>query len=77
MIIKVLGSGCKKCTKLKENVEEALLESGIEATVEKVEDMEKIIGYGVMSTPALVVDEEVKSMGKLLKPKDIIKIISG
>jgi len=76
MIIKVLGSGCKKCLKLKENVEEALLESGIEATVEKVEDMEKIIGYGVMSTPALVVDEEVKSMGKLLKPKDIIKIIS-
>lgn len=76
MIIKVLGSGCKKCLKLMENVEEALRESGIEATVEKIEDMEKIIGYGVMSTPALVVDEEVKSMGKLLKPKDIIKIIS-
>lgn len=76
MIIKVLGTGCKKCKKLMENVEEALQESGIEATLEKIEDMEKIIGYGVMSTPALVVDEEVKSMGKLLKPKDIIKIIS-
>ncbi len=74
MIIKILGSGCKKCSKLKENVEEALSESGIEAKVERIEDIEKIISYGVMSTPALVIDEDVKSVGKLLKVKDIIKL---
>ncbi len=76
MIIKVLGSGCAKCKKLYGNVESALKESGIEAGLEKVEDINKIIDYGVMMTPALVIDEDVKSVGKVLSPKDIIKLIS-
>jgi len=76
MNIKVLGSGCAKCKKLHNNVETALKESGIKAELEKVEDINKIIDYGVMMTPALVVDEEVKSVGKVLSPKDIIKLIS-
>ena len=76
MNIKILGSGCAKCKKLYANVEEALKVSGIEATLEKVEDINKIIDYGVMMTPALVIDEKVKTVGKVLSPKDIIKLIS-
>ncbi len=76
MNIKVLGSGCAKCKKLYGNVEEALRESGMEATLEKVEDINKIIDYGVMMTPALVINENVKSVGKVLSLKDIIKLIS-
>ena len=75
MIIKVLGSGCKNCVTLKENTEIALKEAGIEAEVIKVEEIKDIIGYGVMSTPALVIDEKVVSFGKVLKPKDIVKIL--
>jgi len=76
MVIKILGSGCTKCKKLYANVEEALKETGVEATLEKVEDMNDIIDYGVMMTPALVVDEDVKSVGKVLSSKDVIKLIS-
>ena len=76
MNIKILGTGCTKCKKLLANVEAALRESQIEATLEKVEDINKIIDYGVMMTPALVIDENVKSVGKVLSPKDIIKLIS-
>ncbi len=76
MNIKILGSGCAKCKKLYNNVEEALKESGLAATLEKVEDINKIIDYGVMMTPALVIDEKVKSVGKVLNPQDIIKLIS-
>jgi small redox-active disulfide protein 2 len=76
MIIKILGSGCAKCKKLHNNVETALKESGIDATLEKVEDINKIIDYGVMMTPALVIDENVKSVGKVLSSKDIVKLIS-
>ncbi len=74
MHIKVLGTGCKKCTTLKENVEEAIKNEGIDASVEKVEDIQTIIAYGVMNTPALVIDEKVVSKGKVLKSKDIQKL---
>lgn len=74
MHIKVLGTGCKKCKTLKTNVEEAIKNAGIDATVEKVEDVQAIISYGVMSTPALVIDEKVVSKGKVLKAKDIEKL---
>lgn len=77
MKIKVLGSGCKNCVTLKENVEKALKETGIQGEIEKVEEIKDIISYGVMSTPALVIDEEVVSSGRVLKPKDIIKILQG
>lgn len=75
MIIKILGSGCKNCVSLKENTEVALKEAGIEAEIVKVEDYKDIVSYGVMRTPALVVDEKVVSFGKVLKPKDIVKIL--
>jgi small redox-active disulfide protein 2 len=71
MNIKVLGSGCDKCKKLEANVKEAIAEMGIEANVEKIEDFKQIMAYGVMQTPALVVDEKVKSVGKLLKPDEV------
>lgn len=75
MIIKILGSGCSKCEKLEENTEEALKELGIEAEIVKVADFRDIMKYGVMTTPALVVDEKVVSSGKVLKTKDIVKLI--
>lgn len=75
MVIKVLGSGCKNCITLKENTETALKEAGIEAEIVKVTDFKDIMAYGVMSTPALVIDEKVVSFGKVLKPKDIVKIL--
>lgn len=75
MNIKVLGTGCKKCKTLEENVKTALNNTGKEAVVEKIEDVQKIIGYGVMSTPALVIDEKVVSTGKVLKPSAIEKLI--
>ncbi len=75
MIIKILGSGCKNCVALKENTEAALKATGIEAEVIKVEEMKDIVSYGVMQTPALVIDEKVMSYGKVLKPKDIEAIL--
>ncbi len=77
MIIKILGSGCKNCITLKKNTEEAVKEKGIEADIVKVEDYKDIVAYGVLQTPALVIDEKVVSFGKVLKPKDIIKILEN
>lgn len=74
MIIKVLGSGCANCVKLEENTRVAIKELGIEAEVVKVKDFADIMAYGVMSTPALVVDEKVVSYGKVLPPV-IIKML--
>jgi len=75
VVIKILGGGCRNCIRLAENVETALKETGMEASIEKVEDFQAIMAYGVMSTPALVVDEKVVSTGKVLKPKDIVKLL--
>ena len=71
MIIKVLGSGCANCKKLEAHALEAVKELGIEASVQKVEDVQGIMAYGVMKTPALVVDEQVKSMGRVLSVDDV------
>lgn len=76
MIIKILGSGCKNCENLRLNTEAALKEAKIEAEVIKVENMKDIVSYGVMQTPALVIDEKVVSYGKVLKSKDIIKLLN-
>lgn len=73
MIIKILGTGCPNCKKLEANAKKAVKSLGINATIEKVEDIEKIMAYGVMSTPALVVDEQVKIMGRLASPDEIAK----
>ena len=76
MKIEILGTGCPKCKKLLANAQEALNILGIGADVKKVEDLKEIMKYGLMITPALVVDGEVKSTGKVLSVEDIKKIIS-
>lgn len=73
--IKILGPGCKNCTSLEVNTKEALNQMGVEASVAKITDVVQIAGYGVMSTPGLVVNGKVVSFGKVLKPNDIIKIL--
>jgi small redox-active disulfide protein 2 len=73
--IQVLGTGCKKCASLKENVEAALKQSGIEADVQKIEDINEIVKFGVMSTPALAVDGEVKIVGKVASTEEIIGVL--
>ncbi len=75
MIIKMLGLGCRNCNTLKENTEKALKELDIEAEVIKVEDFEEMATYGVMSPPALVIDDKVVSSRKILKTKEIVKIL--
>ncbi|NBI06394.1 thioredoxin family protein [Senegalia massiliensis] len=75
MKIKVLGSGCAKCDKVVDNVKEAVKELKIDAEVEKVTEVQEIMKYGVMKTPALVIDEKVISSGKVNKAKEIIKYI--
>ncbi|MDF2556254.1 MAG: small redox-active disulfide protein 2 [Bacillales bacterium] len=71
MIIKILGTGCTNCKKLEAYAREAVKELGIDATVEKVEDIQGIMSYGVMKTPALVVNEQVKIMGRIPSVEDI------
>ncbi len=74
-IIKVLGSGCKNCLVLGDNVKEAMQELKLDAELVKVTDFSEIAAYGVMSTPALVVNEKVVSYGKVLKTKEIIRLL--
>ncbi len=71
MNIKVLGSGCKSCETLLKAAKEAVLRKGVDAGIEYVTDMEKIMGFGVMRLPALVIDGKVVSAGKVLKAKEI------
>lgn len=75
MVIKILGGGCAKCKKLAENTKQAIEEMNIDATIEKIENYDKIMEYGVMSTPALVVDEKVKFSGKVPSAKEIKKYL--
>ena len=75
MEIKVLGPGCPKCEQTEKIVRETLKEMGAAADVEKVTDLMKIAGYGVFGTPAVVVDGEVKSVGKIPSKDDIKKWI--
>ena len=73
--VKVLGSGCAKCNQLEVNVKAALGQLGLESNIEHVTDLSQIAAYGVMSTPALVVDGKVLSYGKVLKVEEAIKIL--
>ena len=75
MKIEILGTGCAKCKALENNAKEAISKVGGFHSVEKVEDVMKIMEYGVTSTPGLVIDGVVKSSGKLLSVDDITKII--
>lgn len=75
MKIEVLGTGCAKCKNLYENTKRALEESGKTAEVTKVEDIPSIMKYGVMSTPALVIDGQVKFSGKLASVAEIMGML--
>jgi len=72
MDIKVLGPGCAKCQQTEQIVKDAVAESGVAATIEKVTDVMEIAGYGVFGTPAVVVDGEVKSVGKIPTKTDVL-----
>jgi small redox-active disulfide protein 2 len=76
MLIQVLGTGCAKCNKLEENAKKAATELNIDFHLEKVTDIQKIMGFGVMTTPALVVDGYVKFAGKSPSVEEIKKILS-
>ena len=71
MKIQVLGTGCPKCKKVYENTEKALKELGVCAEVEKVQDLKAIMNFGVMVTPALAIDGEVKTAGKIPSVEEI------
>ena len=71
MKIQILGTGCPKCRQLTENVEAAVKELGLECEIEKVTDINEIVKFGVMMTPALAVDGDVKSTGKIVSTADI------
>lgn len=73
--MKVLGSGCAKCNELEDNVKKALEQLGMETSIEHVTDFNVIAAYGVMTTPALVVDEKVISYGKVLKVNEAVELI--
>ena len=75
MNIKVHGGGCCKCETLLEAVKEAVAEKDIDADIEYITDMAKIMEYGIMSTPALMVDNKVVSMGRVLKAKEVLKYL--
>ena len=74
-LVQILGPGCAKCAKLKENADKAVQELGVEATVEKVEDINRITGFGVMMTPALVIDGEVRVVGKVPSAEEIKSLL--
>ena len=76
MKIEILGTGCSKCKTLEEVTKQAVAKIGGFHEIKKVEDIVEIMNYGVMSTPALVVDGVVKSTGKVLGVEEVVKIIS-
>jgi small redox-active disulfide protein 2 len=76
MKVQILGTGCPKCKKLAENAQAAIQELGLDCDVEKVTDVNEIMKFGVMMTPALAVDGQVKSVGKVTSPDDIKKMLA-
>ncbi|MDW7775933.1 MAG: thioredoxin family protein [Methanosarcinales archaeon] len=77
MKIEILGTGCAKCKKVTDNVKKAVEELGLQIQVEKVEDINRILDYGVMMTPAVVMNGEVKIAGKIPDVKQIKQWITG
>jgi small redox-active disulfide protein 2 len=75
MLIQVLGTGCAKCKTLHEHVKKAVQETGIEAKIEKVEDIVKIMAFEILMTPGLVIDGQVKVAGRLPNVEEIKKLI--
>jgi len=76
MKIKILGTGCAKCKKLYAEAEKAVAASGVAVELEKVEELDSITKYGVMMTPALVIDEEVKASGRIAPASEIVSWIT-
>jgi small redox-active disulfide protein 2 len=74
--IKILGTGCPKCKQLTAIVEDAVKETGVDATVEKVEDIMKIMEYNVLSTPVLVIDEEILIKGRVPSKQEVIELLN-
>ncbi len=77
MDVKILGSGCRNCQNLEANTTQALHDLGIDATIDHVRDEIEIIGYGVMSTPALVIDDQVVVSGRVPSPDQIRTLIAA
>jgi len=77
MKIQILGTGCPKCRKLTENAEAAVAALGVDCEVVKVTDITEIMDFGVMMTPAVAIDGEVKSVGKLLSIDEIKQLLSA
>ena len=75
-LIKVLGAGCKSCHEMYENTKNVVKNKGLNIEVEYITDMQKIMEYGVMSMPVLVINEKVVSQGKVLKEADIAKFLN-
>ena len=75
MNIKVLGGGCRSCEALLDAVKEVVAKNNIDADIEYITDMEKIMGYGIMSMPALMIDDKLISSGRVLKAKEIEKLL--
>ena len=73
--IKVLGAGCKSCHEQYENAKKAVASLGLNVEVEYITDMEKVMSYGVMSMPALLVNDKIVSVGKVLKPKEVERFL--
>lgn len=76
-LVKVLGSGCAKCNQLEEHTRQALVALGMDPAIEHVTDFVEIAGYGVMVTPALVVDGKVLSSGKVLSKEEVILLLQS
>jgi small redox-active disulfide protein 2 len=77
MNLKILGTGCSNCAKMEKATRGAVAKLGIVADIEKVEDMARIMSYGVMSTPALVVNEEVKIAGRVPNVAKVLEILQA
>jgi small redox-active disulfide protein 2 len=77
MIIKILGTGCSNCKKLYAEAEKAIAAYGVKVELEKVEKIEEILKYGVMATPALIINEEIKASGRIPQSNEIVSWIAA
>ena len=77
MDIKILGTGCSKCNKLEQITRDAVAEAGVDANISKVDDILEIMSFGIMTTPALVIDEKVVVKGRVPSVKEIMKILTA
>ena len=76
MTIQILGTGCAKCRMLEKHAQEAIRKANLDATIEKITDIDEIMNFGVMITPALAVDGVIQSSGKVLTADQIITLLS-